>query len=198
MQHMAELHPQVHIIAGPNGAGKTTFARAYLPLYAGCVQFVNADLIASGLSPFAPETAAVTAGRLVLAQIRRLASQRVDFAFETTLSGRGYGPMLQRLKGQGFSICLYFLWLPTVLAAIERVANRVRHGGHGVPETDIRRRYQRSVQNFLHVYRSLADSWILMDNSGPSPKIIAIERVGNLSIIDQEAFHHLLEVAKSP
>jgi predicted ABC-type ATPase len=194
---MAEPHPQLHIIAGPNGAGKTTFARNYLPRYADCLQFVNADLIAAGLSPFAPETATVAAGRLVLGQIRHLASQRVDFAFETTLSGRSYRPMLWSFKEQGYSICLYFLWLPTVQAALGRIADRVRQGGHGVPEGDVRRRYQRGIENFLHVYRPLSDSWILINNSDPSPRIIAIERTGNLSIIDQGTFHQILEVAKS-
>lgn len=197
MQHMAEPQPQLHIIAGPNGAGKTTFARNYLPRYAGCLHFVNADLIAAGLSPFAPEAAAVTAGRLVLQQIRSLASRRLDFAFETTLSGRSYRSMLQDFKERGYSICLYFLWLPTVQVALGRVADRVRQGGHAVAEEDVRRRYRRGIQNFLHVYRPLADSWILIDNSGPSPQIIAIERAGALSIINQGTFHHILEATQS-
>jgi predicted ABC-type ATPase len=196
MQHMAEPHPQLHIIAGPNGAGKTTFARAYLPRYAGCVQFVNADLIAAGLSPFAPETAVVTAGRIMVGQIRRLAQERIDFAFETTLSGRGYVPMLQSFKEQGYTLRVYFLWLPAVQTGLLRIADRVRRGGHQVPEEDVRRRYRRGVHNFLHLYRPLLDSWILYDNSGAWPRTVAIESAQELSIIDPEAYRNVLEAAQ--
>jgi predicted ABC-type ATPase len=192
---MAEAHPQIHVIAGPNGAGKTTFALTYLPRYAGCLQFVNADLIAAGLSPFAPESAAVAAGRLMLEQIRRLAAQRADFALETTLAGRGYQAMLRTYRQRSYVVSLYFLWLPSVQLALERVAERVRVGGHNVPEEDVRRRYQRGIRNLFQVYRPLLDSWIVYDNSGPFPRAVALEHAGALSIIDQQTFHRVLEAA---
>ena len=195
---MTEPQPQIHVIAGPNGAGKTTFARDFLPRYAECLHFVNPDLIAAGLSPFAPELAAVAAGRLVLTQIRQFAEQRVTFAFETTLSGRTYQPLLQQFRQQGYSVHLYFLWLPDVQLSLDRIADRVRHGGHAVPEEDVRRRFQRSIRNFLSIYRSLADSWIIFDNSGRPPREVASERAGELAIIDAEAFRRLSEVAGPP
>jgi predicted ABC-type ATPase len=195
---MAESHPQIHVVAGPNGAGKTTFARGYLPEYAGCLQFVNADLIAAGLSPFAPESAAVTAGRLVLQQIHRLAGQRVNFAFETTLAGRGYQAMLQTFKQQGYVVSLYFLWLPTVQLALERIAVRVRGGGHNVPEEDVRRRYRRGIRNLFQVYRPLLDSWVVYDNSRIFPRAVAVEHAGALSIVDQHTFRRVLEAVQQP
>jgi len=113
-------HPQLYIIAGPNGAGKTTFAREFLPHYAHCKQFINADLIASGLAPFSPETEALRAGRLMLEQIRSLAKEKADFGFETTLSGVTYAALLRQLKAQGYRIQLFFLWIPTVEIALAR------------------------------------------------------------------------------
>lgn len=162
-------NPTLYIIAGPNGAGKTTFARKFLPKYAECTQFVNADLIALGLSPFAPETAALRAGRLVLERIDEFSRQRVDFGVETTLAGRSYAPLFRRLKGDGYRIHLFFLWLPEVDTTIARVADRVRRGGHHVPEEDVRRRYVRGLRNFAEVYRPLLDGWILFDNTGQTP-----------------------------
>jgi len=126
------MRPNLYIVAGPNGAGKTTFAREFLPNYAECLEFVNADLIAGGLSPFYPERAAIRAGRLMLEQIRLLASQDRDFGFETTLSGKTYVRLLTNLKAQGYRIHLYFLWIKNVDIAIERIADRVRRGGHSV------------------------------------------------------------------
>ena len=181
---MPEANPTLYVIAGPNGAGKTTFAREFLPKYAECGQFVNADLIALGLSPFAPETAALTAGRLVLERIDDLARQRVDFGVETTLSGRSYVSLFRRLKAEGYRIYLFFLWLPEVDTAVARVADRVRHGGHHVPERDVRRRYLRGLHKFTEVYRPLLDGWILFDNTGETPIIIAEEEGGRLEVRD--------------
>jgi predicted ABC-type ATPase len=158
---MSSERPQLRIIAGPNGSGKTTFVRDFLPRYVQVPHFVNADLIAAGLAPFAPETMAMKAGRLVLAEIRRFADQRLDFAFETTLSGRTYEPMLRQFRQQGYLIYLYFLWLPDVALNLKRVAHRVQLGGHNVPEDDVRRRYRRGIANFLNVYRQWADHWIV-------------------------------------
>ena len=126
-------NPSPYIIAGPNGAGKTTFARQLLPYYAECLEFVNADLIANGLSPFFPERAAILAGRLMLQQIHLLADHGRDFGFETTLSGKTYVRLLRDLRDRGYRIHLFFLWIPNIDIALERVADRVRRGGHNVP-----------------------------------------------------------------
>lgn len=125
---------ELYIIAGPNGAGKTTFAREFLPNYADCKNFVNADLIAQGMAPFSPETAALRAGRAMLHEIRSFAERRVSFAFETTLSGRSYLTLLRRLKAEGYDIHFFFLWLKSVDLALSRVKERVSRGGHDVPE----------------------------------------------------------------
>ena len=130
--------PSLYIVAGPNGSGKTTFAREFLPDYVRCKEFINADLIAGGLSPFSPEAAAMRAGRLLLEQIKLLASRRSDFGFETTLSGVTYVSLLRRLKAQGYQIHLFFLWIPTVEVALARIADRVRRGGHDIPEKVVR------------------------------------------------------------
>ena len=133
--------PTVYVIAGPNGAGKTTFAAEFLPDFVDCRQFLNADLIAAGLSPFAPETQNVKAGRLLLERIGELATAGEDFGFETTLSGRTYARLLTGLRRDGYRVALFFLWLPSADLAVLRVANRVRQGGHAVPEADVRRRF---------------------------------------------------------
>jgi predicted ABC-type ATPase len=124
--------PHVYIVAGPNGAGKTTFARTFLPRYANCKQFVNADLIAQGLAPFAPETVGIRAGRVMLQELRRFAASKVNFGFEATLSGRSFVPWLREIKARGYIIELFFLWLPSVESALDRIAERVRGGGHNV------------------------------------------------------------------
>jgi predicted ABC-type ATPase len=184
-------NPTLYVIAGPNGAGKTTFANRYLPLIAHCQQFVNADLIAKGLAPFAPETAALRAGRLMLEEIQRLASQRVDFAIETTLSGKLYAPWFRKLRQEGYQIYLFFLWLPTVDMALERVAGRVRHGGHFVPEEDVRRRYERGIRNLFDLYRPLVDWWGLFDNTEGILRRIAYEHRGKLYVMDAEVYARL-------
>ena len=190
--------PRCFVIAGPNGAGKTTFARRYLPYYADCDVFVNADLIAAGLSPFAPALAAVKAGRLVLEQIDFFAELRRDFAFETTLSGRTYLRLLERLRVDGYRVTLYFLWLRSAETAISRVAKRVETGGHHVPPEDIRRRYDRGLRNLFEVYRRHLDEWVLYDNSEANPVPIATEAFGRLQVIDHRLFEDItkdMEVA---
>lgn len=149
---------KLYIIAGPNGSGKTTFAREFLPDYADCKNFVNADLIAQGMAPFSPETAALRAGRTMLSEIQSFAKRRVPFAFETTLSGRSYVRLLRQLKLQGYEVQLFFLWLKTVDLALSRVRERVSRGGHDVPAPVVRRRFDRSMRNFLIQYRQLADA----------------------------------------
>lgn len=137
------------IIAGPNGAGKTTFAREFLPREAGILHFVNADLIAAGLSPLKPELAALAAGRLLLREVDRLASARVDFAFESTLSGLTYATRLKVWKAAGYRVEIVFLRLASVRLALRRIADRVRQGGHRVPPADVRRRFVRGWDNFV-------------------------------------------------
>lgn len=161
--------PRCLVIAGPNGAGKTTFAQEFLPKEAKLVRFVNADLIAAGLSPLKPELAALSAGRLFLAEIDRLTKTRSSFAFESTLSGLGHADRLRSLRAAGYRIEIIFLRLPSAEVALARVAMRVRHGGHDVPETAIRRRFRRGWENFQNTYRALAHAWAVYDNSSESP-----------------------------
>ena len=164
--------PRCIIIAGPNGAGKTTFAREFLLRETGVIHFVNADLIAGGLSPLRPELAARQAGRLVLTELIRLAKAREDFAFESTLSGRTYLRLLNRWKAAGYRIEVVFLSLPSVQLALHRIATRVRQGGHDVSRADVLRRFDRCWHNFHALYRPLADTWSVYDNSGDSPRLL--------------------------
>lgn len=164
--------PRCIVIAGPNGAGKTTFAREYLPREARIVHFVNADLIAGGLAPLRPELAALSGGRLFLAELDRLARARADFAFETTLSGLVYLRRLERWKTAGYRIEITYLRLSSPQLALRRIAFRVRQGGHNVPRTDVLRRFDRGWMNFRKFYRPLADGWTVYDNSGEMPRLI--------------------------
>lgn len=161
---MSDVSKRIVIIAGPNGAGKTTFAREFLPNEANCPIFVNADLIAAGLSPFAPELAAFKAGRLMLAEIAAHVKRGDSFAFETTLAGLTYAQMILAWRSLGYTVELAFLSLPDVEMAIERVAARVSQGGHNVPEDVIRRRFAHGLKNFNR-YKLLVDNWQLYDNS---------------------------------
>jgi predicted ABC-type ATPase len=163
---------KVIIIAGPNGAGKSTFAREFLPNEAGCLVFVNADLIAAGLSPFSPETAAVRAGRLMLEEIHHYAQRGVSFAFETTLAGRAYARLVPIWRAAGYAVHLVFLQLRDADLAFDRVAVRVSQGGHNVPENVIRRRFAKGWSNFNTVYCGLVTSWTLYDNSGERPLLL--------------------------
>lgn len=164
--------PRIIIIAGPNGAGKTTFAREFLPGEAGCPIFINADLIAAGLAPFAPETAAIHAGRLMLEEIHRHAEARRSFAFETTLSGRGYARLIKQWQDRGYRIKLIFLTLNSVDEAISRVEKRVVQGGHHIPEETIRRRYAVGIKNFHEVYAPIVNDWLLFDNGSNQPVLL--------------------------
>ncbi len=163
---------RVVIIAGPNGAGKTTFAAEYLPREGACPQFINADLIAAGLSPFDPVAAAVQAGRLMIEQMRRFVSRGESFAFETTLSGRRYALLIPKWRSQGYRVELVYLRLQTVSLALARIAGRVAQGGHDVPADVVRRRFRLGWHNFQRVYRPLVDRWELYDNSGPRPTLL--------------------------
>lgn len=164
--------PTIIIIAGPNGAGKTTFAREFLPREANCLTFINADLIAQGLSPFRPEEAAVRAARLMLEMIAECVERRESFAIETTLSGRTYARMIPQWKQAGYQVALFFLQLPSEDLAVARVADRVAQGGHDIPEPVIRRRFHAGIANFHALYKPLVDGWKLYDNSGEIPILI--------------------------
>lgn len=164
--------PKIIIIAGPNGAGKTTFAREFLPQEAGCPVFVNADLIAAGLSPFEPERAAIQAGRLTLEAIAQHIEHRESFAFETTLSGRSYARQIPQWRTLGYRVELFFLSLPSADMAVQRVAERVRQGGHNIPENTIRRRYEAGQRLLTEVYQPLVDQWVLYDNAGEEPVLM--------------------------
>ena len=164
--------PRCIIIAGPNGAGKTTFAREFLPKDAGVVHFVNADLLAAGLSPLKPEIAALYAGRLFLGELDRLAKARQDFAFESTLSGLTYLSRLKRWKAAGYRIEIIFLRLASVQLALRRITARVKQGGHHVPRADVLRRFVRGWNNFETAYKPLADAWTVYDNSGDTLRLL--------------------------
>lgn len=164
--------PRAIIIAGPNGAGKTTFAREFLPNEGNCPTFINADLIAEGLSPFRPEAAAVEASRLMLNHVRQMVTRHEDFAVETTLAGRAYLRMIHDWKSLGYQVELMFLQLPSADLAVERVRQRVSQGGHNIPEADIRRRFERGLENFRHRYRDAVDAWQVFNASLWPPVLI--------------------------
>lgn len=167
-----ESMPLCIVIAGPNGAGKTTFAQEYLFKEVGMVHFVNADLIAGGLSPLRPELANMLAGRLFLQQIDQLAKARANFAFETTLSGLTHARRIRLWKAAGYRVEIIFLKLSSAGLALRRVATRVRQGGHDVPHADVVRRFDRGWRNFEQIYRPLSDTWAVYDNSGGSPRLL--------------------------
>lgn len=174
--------PTVYVIAGPNGAGKTTFANEFLPASVDCRHFLNADLIAAGLSPFAPETQNMLAGRLLLDRIDELVEAKENFSFETTLAGRSYVKLLREIKEQGYRVVMFFLWLSDVGLSVNRVESRAQQGGHRIPEADIRRRFAKGIRNFFELYRPLIDEWCLYDASVLPPGTIASERDGQLTV----------------
>jgi predicted ABC-type ATPase len=164
--------PRCIIIAGPNGAGKTTFAREFLSKEAGVIHFVNPDLIASGLSPLRPELAVLAAGRIFLRELDRLAKEKNDFAFESTLSGLTYLARLRRWNAAGYRIEIVYLKISSPRLALRRIAARVKQGGHNVPRQDVLRRFTRSWNNFERHYCLLADAWSVYDNSGRVARLL--------------------------
>ncbi|HYU68508.1 MAG TPA: AAA family ATPase [Burkholderiales bacterium] len=169
----------VVVIGGPNGAGKSTTAPALLRQVFNLTEFINADTIAGTLSASSPERAAIKAGRIMLQQVKGFARAGKDFAFETTLASRSFAPWLVQLRKQAYLVHLVYLWLPSPELAVKRVAERVKLGGHGIPEEVIRRRYERSLHNFFRLYRPIADSWLIVDNSSLQPnKAIAWRNLG--------------------
>ncbi|MFP4106897.1 MAG: zeta toxin family protein [Phycisphaerae bacterium] len=169
---MSAQAPRAIIIAGPNGAGKTTFAREFLPAEGHCPTFINADLIAAGLSPFQPEAMAIEASRLMLERVRQMVAKREDFAVETTLAARAYLRMIQEWQSVGYQVELIFLQLPSPELAVERVRQRVAQGGHNIPEDVIRRRFDLGLDNLHHRYRTVVDAWQVFDASQWPPVLI--------------------------
>ncbi|TAE96424.1 MAG: zeta toxin [Runella slithyformis] len=188
----------LYIIAGPNGAGKTTAAFTILPHLFNCKEFVNADNIAAGLSPFNPENAAFEAGRIMLQRIRFLVSTGIDFALETTLATKSYVPFIKEAQQLGYEITLVFFWLPSFEVAKERVKMRVSEGGHNIPPVVIERRYQRGIDNFFQRYIPICDNWLLINNANLTPQLIA--RGGKkegVIIIDELLWQQVLKQNKT-
>jgi predicted ABC-type ATPase len=186
--------PIVYIIAGPNGTGKTTFATQFLPGIADCRNFINADLIAKGLSPFNVDAAAIQAGRLFLGGIQEQVKQNATFGFETTLSGRGYVKLFKDIKRQGYALHLFYLWIPGLPLAIKRIADRVRLGGHHVPTKVVRRRFRKGLNNLFNVYMNLVDYCAIFDNSSAEPSLVFERTQGGERIIQPETYDIIIKM----
>jgi len=180
----------IYVLGGPNGAGKTTFARKFLPA-AEIVEFLNSDLLAAGLSPLRPETMASRAARLLLSRWHELLATRQDFGFESTLSGRTYATMLRHARQQGYTVRLCYLWLPDPKLCLRRVRQRVRRGGHDVPEADVRRRFLPSLRNFFTLYLPLADEALLFEAASNSPQLVARWNGPHAVIVNPEVYEHI-------
>lgn len=187
--------PTCYIIAGPNGAGKTTFALRYLPQMAGCSNFVNADLIAHGLSPFDSLSAQYEAGRLFLREIHSNVTKRADFAFETTLAGRSQINLLKKLRRDGWQVVLFFLWIPSADFSKSRVRERFKQGGHNIADDVIYRRYPRIMHNLIKIYLPLCDKVLCYDNSSPKPVLILEQDSRGKRILDQNIYTSILRCA---
>lgn len=182
----------LYIIAGCNGAGKTTASLSILPEILECREFVNADEIAKGLSPFNPESVAIEAGRLMLERINVLIEGDKSFSIETTLSTRSYNKLIEKAHSRGFKVQLLFFWLPTPEHAIERVAQRVREGGHNIPIDVIRRRYKAGIGNLFNIYMSIVDSWMLIENHS-NPRVILATGHDNVIDVNNEVLYNAIK-----
>ena len=184
--------PNLYIISGCNGAGKTTASFTVLPEMLDCREFVNADEIARGLSPFQPEKVAVEAGRIMLQRIDELLKKQEDFAIETTLATRSYVKTIQKAKENGYNVALVYFWLSSPELAIARVKRRVTEGGHNIPEEVIRRRYKKGIHNLFKLFIPICDYWILIDNSqNPYEIIIEGEEDQELNIQNEQIWNKL-------
>jgi len=189
--------PNLYIIAGCNGAGKTTASYTVLPEMLDCDEFINADEIAKGLSPFNPDKVAIEAGRIMLTKIDKLIKHKHDFAFETTLSTKSYVNKIKEAKENGYEITLVYFWLDTLELAIERVRTRVLEGGHNIAENVIRRRYFSGIKNLFKLFIPICNYWLLIDNSNPALELIAEGNFGNEIIIKNNSkFELLKDIAK--
>ena len=187
--------PTLYVIAGPNGVGKTTFADRYVPQTIRELEFVNADLIARGLSPYDPDSASMEAGRVALTRIRHLIAERRSFTWETTMSGRTAVGWLRAAKKSGYQIKCYFLWVSDVETTLNRIRQRIVEGGHSIEPEVSRRRFLKTIQNFFSVYKTVFDSWKLIANDASGPRLIAAEKDGRLAIRDRKAFATILQMA---
>ena len=185
------LQPTIYILAGPNSAGKTTFANTFLQPFAKCREFLNADLIAAGLSPFAPESQAIRASELLLKRIDELVSTRSTFSFETTLAARSYHGSVIQWRRLGYRVILYFIWLPNPELAIQRVAKRVREGGHNIPETVVRRRFARGLANLLDLYIPIVNTTCVFDGASFPPIPIAVIDGENELVLDYNSWERI-------
>ena len=184
---------KIFIIAGCNGAGKTTASFTILPQILQCEEFVNADEIARGLSPFHPENVSIEAGRLMLERISVLMKQKSTFALETTLSTRSYVSLIQKAHKGGYQVELMFFWLASPEVAIQRVAKRVAEGGHSIPEEVIRRRYDAGIKNLFNIYSQVVDRWMLIDNNTGRSVVLAESTNGVTKIYDFDRFKHIMD-----
>ncbi len=181
--------PRLYIISGPNGSGKTTASYGVLPELLDCVEFVNSDEFAKHLAPFAPESAYITASRLMLRKVQYLFDRREDFCIETTLATRSLLKMARSAQRKGYYVTVLYFWLNSPEIAIARVAARVQAGGHDIPEETIRRRYQMGLNYLFHSYMPTCDKWILADNSNPPFEVVAEGSKKGLIIRDMERYN---------
>ncbi len=191
------MEKRIYIIAGCNGAGKTTASFTILPQVLDCDEFVNADEIARGLSPFHPERVSIEAGRLMLERINAHMVAGTTFAVETTLSTRSYESLIRRAHKAGYQVELIFFWLSSPEVAIQRVAKRVAEGGHNIPEDVIRRRYDAGIKNFFNIYGDVVDRWTLIDNNNNQSVVLAESDNGVTKIYDFERFKHIMDYGLS-
>ncbi|NDC41285.1 MAG: zeta toxin [Chitinophagia bacterium] len=185
--------PDFYIIGGCNGAGKTTASFTVFPEILDCREFVNADSIAAGLSPFNPESVAILAGRIMLARIHELMAEKATFAIETTLSTRSYVSLVRRAQEFGYTVTILYIWLPSPQMAIERVAQRVSKGGHNIPRDVIERRYYKGLHHFFHLFMPICDNWYLVDNAGEELQMIAFGRRNNEQVLRNSELYYEIQ-----
>jgi len=194
---MSNGGPRAVVLAGPNGAGKTSVSSLLLYEQLGITEFVNADEIAKGISRFSADAAALAAGRIMLARLDELADARQSFAFETTLASRSFAPWLARLRESGYSTRIFYVWVRSPRTSIRRVHQRIRAGGHSVPDGVIRRRYYRGLRNLFNLYMPVADRWFVFDNSQPSgPALVASGAIGYDPLVFDEPMWQRIEGAR--
>ena len=183
------MNKDLYIISGCNGAGKTTASYTVLPEILDCKEFVNADEIARGLSPFNPESMAIEAGRLMLQRIEDLLTKNATFAIETTLATKSYINLVRHAQAKGYRVSIVFFWLRNPELAIQRVAERVEHGGHNIPEDTIRRRYLAGIKNLFNLYIKEVDDWVIYDNTKqPRRKIASYKKGNGIVIINEDLY----------